>query len=295
MAGRSVPLLELPADMSRGSSSGDDDVFMLRLTEEPGVYLAIDGEIVSLEEGVLRCPVFATDFGRYRFNPRSGKVIIFPYRVATDKAELLGEEELRGMYPKAFKYLSSRRRILEKRKQFKSWYSYSAPRNLVLHDVAELVVPLLADRGLFAELPEAQQQFCLMAGGGFSISLRNARGLHRRYVLGLLNSRPLFWRLNSISNKFRGGWITCTKQYVGTLPIRTIDFADPADVARHDRMVALVTQMLDLHKRLAAEGAPPEKAALQRRIEMTDRQIDALVYELYGLTEEEVKVVEGTE
>jgi hypothetical protein len=76
-------------------------------------------------------------------------------------------------------------------------------------------------------------------------------------------------------------------------PIRTINFTDPADVARHDRMVALVTQMLELHARLAAEGVPHEKAALQRRIEMTDRQIDQLVHELYGLTAEEIKVVEG--
>ena len=32
---------------------------------------------------------------------------------------------------------------------------------------------------------------------------------------------------------------------------------------------------------------------LQRQIDTTDRQIDALVYELYGLTEEEIKIVEG--
>ena len=83
--------------------------------------------------------------------------------------------------------------------------------------------------------------------------------------------------------------VTCKRE----LPIRTINFADPADVARHDRMVALVTQMLDLHERLAAEGVPHEKAALQRRIEMTDRQIDGLVYELYALTPEEIAVVEG--
>jgi len=32
---------------------------------------------------------------------------------------------------------------------------------------------------------------------------------------------------------------------------------------------------------------------LKRQIDSTDRQIDNLVYELYGLTEEEIKIVEG--
>ncbi len=291
LSSKGVALLNLPAEMSRGSSTGDDSVFVLHVTDQEGVYRTGDGETIEIEAGVLRMPIFATDFGRYRFNPHNGKAIVFPYG---NDAQLIPEDKLRSQFPKAFRYLTARRRSLEKRKQFKAWYGYSAPRNLILHDSAHFVVPLLADRGLFAELPETLNRLCLMAGGGFSITLSNATGLNTRYVLGLLNSRLLFWRLNAISNKFRGGWITCTKQYVGTLPIRTIDFADPADVARHDRMVALVTQMLDLYKRLAAEGAPPEKAALQRRIEMTDRQIDALVYELYGLTQEEIVVVEGT-
>ncbi|MCK9277720.1 MAG: hypothetical protein M0P22_06495 [Methanoculleus sp.] len=67
----------------------------------------------------------------------------------------------------------------------------------------------------------------------------------------------------------------------------------PADVARHDRIVALVEQMLDLNKRLAAAKAPHEKEVLAGMIDATDRQIDRLVYELYGLTEDEVEIVEG--
>jgi len=69
--------------------------------------------------------------------------------------------------------------------------------------------------------------------------------------------------------------------------------SDPADVARHDRLVSLVEQMLSLHKQLPQAGTPHEKTALQRRIEATDGQIDALVYELYGLTEEEIGIVEA--
>ena len=76
-------------------------------------------------------------------------------------------------------------------------------------------------------------------------------------------------------------------------PIRTIDFDDPADVARHDRMVALVERMLDLHRQLAEAKTPTAGTALRRQIDATDRQIDRLVYELYDLTEEEIAIVEG--
>jgi len=38
---------------------------------------------------------------------------------------------------------------------------------------------------------------------------------------------------------------------------------------------------------------PQEQEMVKREIESTDREIDQLVYELYGLSEEEIKIVEG--
>ena len=51
--------------------------------------------------------------------------------------------------------------------------------------------------------------------------------------------------------------------------------------------------MLSLHKQLPQTRTPHEQTALRRQIAAKDRQIDALVYELYGLTEEEIAIVEG--
>ena len=59
-------------------------------------------------------------------------------------------------------------------------------------------------------------------------------------------------------------------------------------------MVALVESMLSLQKQLAAANTDHEKIALQRQIDVIDRQIDQLVYELYGLTDEEISIVETT-
>ena len=58
-------------------------------------------------------------------------------------------------------------------------------------------------------------------------------------------------------------------------------------------MVILVESILALYKQLASAKTPTEKQMLQRQIENIDKQIDALVYQLYGLTEEEIKIVES--
>jgi hypothetical protein len=57
-------------------------------------------------------------------------------------------------------------------------------------------------------------------------------------------------------------------------------------------IIFLVERMLSLHKQLPEARTPHEKTALERQIEATDGQIDALVNELYGLTEEKIKIVQ---
>ncbi len=114
-----------------------------------------------------------------------------------------------------------------------------------------------------------------------------------RYILGLLNSTFLRTLYAEVTRK---SGTTKPQIYLNPLkmlPIHPINFSDPADVARHDRMVTLVQQMLDLHKQLAAAAAPNIKTTLQRQIDAADQAIDQLVYELYGLTDQEIKIIEA--
>jgi len=204
------------------------------------------------------------------------------------------ESEFRKKYPKAFEHLYSQKTALLKRKQFTEWFGYSAPRNLPVHERAQICIPLLADRGLFAMIPpKLRGKLCPMASGGFTVALSDSAKVKPEYVLGLLNSTLLFWRLRQISNLFRGGWITCTKQYFGELPIHKIDFSDPADKAKHDRMVELVEQMLAARKQLAGAQSDKDKDFYTNRCDGLDRQIDTLVYDLYALTPAEIQIVEG--
>jgi hypothetical protein len=87
--------------------------------------------------------------------------------------------------------------------------------------------------------------------------------------------------------------MSANRQFLSQLPVRAIDPSSPAERLRNDQIVQLVEQMLGLHKRLSTAKTPQEKTALERQITATDNQIDRVVYDLYGLTQEEIKIVEG--
>jgi len=90
----------------------------------------------------------------------------------------------------------------------------------------------------------------------------------------------------------RGGYIRFSKQYIETSPIRTIDFSNPTEKAQHDKLVALVDNMLELQKKYHDARMERDKELYERQIKMVDAQIDNRVYKLYGLTEDEIEIVE---
>jgi predicted type IV restriction endonuclease len=112
------------------------------------------------------------------------------------------------------------------------------------------------------------------------------------FLLGIMNSRLVRF-LYQHSAREAGRTFAQVKVFrIRALPFRPIDFSDRADKARHDRMVELVEGMVSLRHRLGGARMEHEKTALQRHIETTDKQIDQLVYELFGLTDEEIQIVE---
>jgi predicted type IV restriction endonuclease len=139
-------------------------------------------------------------------------------------------------------------------------------------------------------------RFCLDVGGHYLANTAYCLGTEDRYLLGVLNSRLFWFAIGNISIPFgvRAGQYRyrLIYQYMEKVPIRVIDFSNSADKSRHDRIVILVDSMLGLHERLAAAKSAAQKAIIQRQIEATDAELDRLVYDLYGLTAEEIAVVE---
>ncbi|MBN2043760.1 MAG: N-6 DNA methylase [Anaerolineales bacterium] len=162
------------------------------------------------------------------------------------------------------------------------WWELRACDYYQEFDKPKIIVPAIANRASYAI---DEQSY-------YSNDKTTILASDSLYLLGILNSKAVDFIMRMIASTKRGGYYEYKPMYMRQLPIRTIDFNNPAEVAQHDRMVALVEQMLGLHKQLAAAATPHEKDSLQRQIDAADGQIDALVYELYGLTEEEIRIVE---
>ncbi|HNB09538.1 MAG TPA: TaqI-like C-terminal specificity domain-containing protein, partial [bacterium] len=125
-------------------------------------------------------------------------------------------------------------------------------------------------------------------------NLVSVRDYSPKFFLGIINSKfgKWFWMLKN--SDFKSLFPKIKKTQIESIPICIINFSNPTEKAQHDKIVTLVEQMLAAHKALSTVQSPAEKEKLERQIEITDKSIDSLVYELYGLNEEEIKIVEGS-
>ena len=126
------------------------------------------------------------------------------------------------------------------------------------------------------------------------ITLRESAATSLKYLLGLLNSRLLNFYYVTFLKSTKKAFSEIQARQLAALPFLVPDQRDSEATGRSTRIVTLVDRMLVLHTTLAAARTYHEKTVIQRQIDATDREIDALVYELYGLTDDEIKIVDGT-
>ena len=117
--------------------------------------------------------------------------------------------------------------------------------------------------------------------------------LEIRFFLGIVNSRLMNWFHQSSNPEVGEALAEIKREHIANLPIRTIDFNNPSDKVAHDTLVGLVEKMIAAKKSLASARTDADRQFYERFSENLDRQIDDLVYQLYDITPEERKIIEG--
>lgn len=109
-----------------------------------------------------------------------------------------------------------------------------------------------------------------------------------RFLTALINSRALHFYYRTTFKTLH-----VQVEELGSLPLPNFVKWSRDEQAAHDRIVELVDQMLEIQKKRATAVTDKDLTYYEKRSEDTDRRIDQLVYDIYGLTSEDVNVIEG--
>ncbi len=291
-----LTLKDIASRMAQGIRTSANEVYVLDILDEGPMVLQAQSEILGHEVKVDRKSVLrflqGREIKRYCLL-YSGKVVIIPYRRSDAAFEMIPEMILKKSQPNTYEYLRENKSYLEGREhgrmQGQGWFGFIYPKNIDIMQCPKILIPDIADGASYALDETGEFAFT----SGYGITLKPEVSVSLKFVLGLLNSKLLDFFLKKVSTTMRGGFFRYFTQFMEKLPIVVPILSNPSDRARHDRMVELVDKMLTLTPKLRGATSESEKAALQNAVTTTDAEIDRLVYELYGLTKEEIKIVEG--
>ena len=258
-----------------GIQTSADSIYILEKQQEGSYKSKSDGIIYSIEKELLKPIIKGDDLKRYS-TITSKDYVIFPYDLKSDEAIPFTEEELKINFPEGYKYLKIYEEALRAREKNKmnidgKWFLYNYPKNLVTSNQEKLVSP---DITLGMNITKDQGDFCLK-NGAYGISIKSQYKPFENKIIALLNSKLLWFYLKASGNVLRGGYFRFNTKYIMPFPV-----SDQA--IRQSSTADKVTQILSLKK----ENPEADTSTLEA-------EIDQLVYELYGLTEGEIAIVEA--
>jgi len=271
-----------------GTKSGKNGVFVM----EKGV-----ADELGLEHGIVYPYAYrGAEVERYGSVDPSA-CIIYPYEEGEHGTPLLlPEDVLRRRYPNVYAHLASHKHVLRQRMDSRKlyaagsdWYRHLRPGSFRYIRAKKFAFKGIATRAGAAILANDTS---FDGANCPSVILEDCREHQPNYLLGLLNSKLIDYQLRSVCPAKLSGYTRFSASYITKAPIRIIDFSQSSESRKHDKISDLVHQMLSLHQRRRTCKTTHERTAIARQIEATDREIDNLVYELYGLSDEEICIVE---
>lgn len=172
-------------------------------------------------------------------------------------------------------------------------YGYKISNNLFV--VSELQNEILPKAKILLPRTVLSLKAAYDEGGNFIMDRiyylipKNGKKIDLKYATSILNSKLIdfYYKLNFGTTHVGGGYLDLRGTQIVELPIRT-------SPEHEQQIIKLVDKMLSLNKRLNEIGdkKTDERARIEEEIKKTDAEIDELVYRLYGITEEETKIIE---
>ncbi|MDY0297570.1 MAG: TaqI-like C-terminal specificity domain-containing protein [Acidobacteriota bacterium] len=283
LSNQGVPLSEyVDGKIYRGILTGLNEAFVIDANTRQKLI-----EADPQSDAVIKPFLFGRDIKRYQPLKTEKYLILFPKGFTQSRVSVNNKpwDWMQNNYPAIAAHLEPHREKAEKRcDKGDYWWELRACDYYDEFEIPKIMLPDISLRGNFTLDEE---------GGKYCVNTAYIISNPEKYLLGVLNSKLIDYYYRLISSSYRGGYLRYIYQYMEGIPIRRTRNSDSGDMNRHNRMVGLVEQMLELNQQLATARTPQARDVLQRHIEVTDKEIDHLVYELYDLTEAEIALVEN--
>ena len=279
----------------QGLATSSDKIYVLEIRQElintTRCYSKYLDEEIEIENGLIKPFLFGKDVHRFAVI-KAKNVVIFPYLITREGNKLMSPDFIKAKFPKGWNYLSKCKTGLSERERDRmrvtNFYAYIYPKNLDEFESPKIITPDIANGPQMTLDYEGKYYHSTTI---YSFKFKDDIYGSLEYFLGILNSKLLWFFLSNTGNVLRGGYFRFKTEYLKPFPIRLIDASQNGEIYQHNKLANLVKKSMGL---LASNpSTPQEKESLQREIAATDKQIDNLVYQLYGLTPEEIKIVEG--
>lgn len=264
----------------RGILTGYNEAFIIT-TEKRNEILANCKDEAEKERTakLIRKMLRGRDIKRYSYEWAGLWVIFIPWHfpnVEKPKTMLENEQDLKEQYPSLYKHLLSHKERLSKRNKEETGIRYEW--YCLQRWGANYYQEFEREKIVWASVGYIEHSFIpkdmLLQDTNYFFSTSN------RYLLGILNSKPITYYLADIQTPLGNtGAFRNYKYNIEKLPIPKINSKNQNIV---DELINLVDEIL--------KAKEQDKNANTQELE---NKINSLVYKLYNLNEEEIKIIEG--
>lgn len=280
------------SDFFVGLQTSNDKLYILQKQQDGSFIVPLSGKCYTdLELDLFKPFLMGKDVQQW-CKLKTDKYVFFPYNVKDGVATAIPLNELKEKYPKTFEYVKDHEKDFKARERGKAgkmsvWYAYIYPKNLTKFEQ-----PKLTSMEICANHPNVTLNLENYYHTTKAYSWVKKPDIQESYefFLAIANSNLIWWFLKTTGDTLQGDARTFKTAYLNPFPLKK-----PTQ-EQHDNLATLVDQMLQTQSKLHDDTkplSPSDKQFLEQKVAMLDAQINTQVYKLYGLTKEEIAVVEG--
>ena len=283
-------------DIFVGVQTSADQIYIIHADREDENFIYShdrQGREFQIEKGILRKSIYDTQLVSYE-KIEANSYIIFPYKAVNGRPVLYSLAEMTEDFPHALAYLNRFKDKLDERnmpgRTTENWFAFGRSQSLRRFLAGEhLVWPVLSTSSNYVY----DNDMVVFTGGGngpfYGIEKKATSQESIFYIQAILNHWLMELLVKSRASTFRGDYYSHGKQFIATLPIYKIDFENPTEVAKHQQIVEMVQNIMQLKEQLASAPNATRRTVLEHSITAINAELNSVIDELYQVESQEVE------